>query len=58
MELPNPAHRHPRRRSAGFNAELHINALQGGFIAMEAMGDPNASIPTPHPVHCGLMAHF
>ena len=25
--------------------------LQGGFIAMAAMGDPNASIPTPQPVH-------
>ena len=25
--------------------------LKGGFIAMAAMGDPNASIPTPHPVH-------
>jgi len=25
--------------------------LKGGFIAMSAMGDPNASIPTPQPVH-------
>lgn len=25
--------------------------LKGGFIAMTAMGDPNASIPTPQPVH-------
>ena len=25
--------------------------LKGGFIAMPAMGDPNASIPTPQPVH-------
>ena len=25
--------------------------LKGGFIAMAAMGDPNASIPTPQPVH-------
>jgi urease subunit alpha len=25
--------------------------LKGGFITMAAMGDPNASIPTPQPVH-------
>ena len=25
--------------------------LKGGFIAMAAMGDPNASIPTAQPVH-------
>ena len=25
--------------------------LKGGFIAMAARGDPNASIPTPQPVH-------
>ena len=25
--------------------------LKGGFIAMAAMGDPNATIPTPQPVH-------
>ena len=25
--------------------------LKGGTIAMAAMGDPNASIPTPQPVH-------
>jgi len=25
--------------------------LKGGMIAMSAMGDPNASIPTPQPVH-------
>jgi len=25
--------------------------LKGGFIAMAQMGDPNASIPTPQPVH-------
>ena len=25
--------------------------IKGGFIAMAAMGDPNASIPTPQPVH-------
>jgi urease subunit alpha len=24
--------------------------LKGGFIAWAAMGDPNASIPTPQPV--------
>jgi urease subunit alpha len=25
--------------------------LKGGFIALAQMGDPNASIPTPQPVH-------
>ncbi len=25
--------------------------IKGGFIAWAAMGDPNASIPTPQPVH-------
>ncbi|MDH5204627.1 MAG: urease subunit alpha [Hylemonella sp.] len=25
--------------------------VKGGFIALAAMGDPNASIPTPQPVH-------
>jgi urease subunit alpha len=25
--------------------------LKGGFIAVSTMGDPNASIPTPQPVH-------
>jgi len=25
--------------------------IKGGFIAAAAMGDPNASIPTPQPVH-------
>jgi len=25
--------------------------VKGGMIAAAAMGDPNASIPTPHPVH-------
>ena len=25
--------------------------LKGGSIAMAPMGDPNASIPTPQPVH-------
>ncbi len=29
--------------------------LKGGFIAAAAMGDPNASIPTPQPVHFRLM---
>ena len=29
--------------------------LKGGFIAMAAMGDPNASIPTPQPVHYSPM---
>lgn len=29
--------------------------LKGGFIAMAAMGDANASIPTPQPVHYRLM---
>ena len=29
--------------------------LKGGSIAMAPMGDPNASIPTPQPVHCRPM---
>ncbi len=29
--------------------------LKGGSIAMAAMGDPNASIPTPQPVHYRMM---
>ena len=29
--------------------------LKGGMIAAAAMGDPNASIPTPQPVHFRLM---
>ena len=29
--------------------------LKGGFIAAAPMGDPNASIPTPQPVHYRLM---
>jgi urease subunit alpha len=29
--------------------------LKGGMIAAAAMGDPNASIPTPQPVHCRPM---
>jgi urease subunit alpha len=29
--------------------------LKGGFIAAAAMGDPNASIPTPQPVHYRAM---
>ena len=28
-----------------------FTVLKGGMIAMAAMGDPNASIPTPQPVH-------
>jgi urease alpha subunit len=32
------------RRQAGL-------ILKGGMIAAAAMGDPNASIPTPQPVH-------
>ena len=30
---------------------LFRSVLKGGFIALAAMGDPNASIPTPQPVH-------
>jgi urease subunit alpha len=29
--------------------------LKGGMIAASLMGDPNASIPTPQPVHCRMM---
>ncbi|HBF51695.1 MAG TPA: urease subunit alpha, partial [Massilia sp.] len=29
--------------------------LKGGMIAAAQMGDPNASIPTPQPVHTRLM---
>jgi len=29
--------------------------LKGGMIAAAQMGDPNASIPTPQPVHCRMM---
>ncbi|MGZ8260727.1 MAG: urease subunit alpha [Caldimonas sp.] len=29
--------------------------IKGGMIAMAAMGDPSASIPTPQPVHARLM---
>ena len=36
-----------RRSSASSRALI----LKGGFIAAAAMGDPNASIPTPQPVH-------
>ncbi len=33
--------------------------IKGGFIAAAAMGDPNASIPTPQPVHYrGMFASF
>ena len=37
-------------RPAFFGIKPSI-VLKGGFIAMAAMGDPNASIPTPQPVH-------
>ena len=37
-------------RPAFFGVKPSI-ILKGGFIAMAAMGDPNASIPTPQPVH-------
>ena len=37
-------------RPAFFGVKPSI-VLKGGFIAMAAMGDPNASIPTPQPVH-------
>ena len=36
---------------AGFFGIKPAVILKGGFIAMAAMGDPNASIPTPQPVH-------
>jgi urease subunit alpha len=36
-------------KPAFFAAKLEI-VLKGGFIAWSAMGDPNASIPTPQPV--------
>jgi len=29
--------------------------IKGGFIAAAPMGDPNASIPTPQPVHYRMM---
>jgi urease subunit alpha len=37
-------------RPAFFGIKPSI-VLKGGFIALAAMGDPNASIPTPQPVH-------
>ncbi|MFO1336842.1 MAG: urease subunit alpha [Burkholderiaceae bacterium] len=37
-------------RPAFFGAKPSL-VLKGGFIALAAMGDPNASIPTPQPVH-------
>ncbi|MDZ7592032.1 MAG: urease subunit alpha [Rubrivivax sp.] len=37
-------------RPAFFGVKASL-ILKGGFIAAAAMGDPNASIPTPQPVH-------
>ncbi len=37
-------------RPAFFGAKPSL-IMKGGFIAVAAMGDPNASIPTPQPVH-------
>jgi urease subunit alpha len=37
-------------RPAFFGVKPSI-VIKGGFIALAAMGDPNASIPTPQPVH-------
>jgi urease subunit alpha len=37
-------------RPAYFSVKPSL-VLKGGFIAAAAMGDPNASIPTPQPVH-------
>ena len=37
-------------RPAFFGVKPSV-VLKGGFIAAAAMGDPNASIPTPQPVH-------
>src|SRR5580765_6182778 len=37
-------------KPAFFGAKPSL-VLKGGMIAMAAMGDPNASIPTPQPVH-------
>ena len=37
-------------RPAFFGAKPSM-VLKGGMIALSAMGDPNASIPTPQPVH-------
>jgi urease subunit alpha len=38
------------RKPACFGVKPSL-VLKGGFIAAAAMGDPNASIPTPQPVH-------
>jgi urease subunit alpha len=37
-------------RPAFFGAKVSL-VIKGGMIAMAPMGDPNASIPTPQPVH-------
>ena len=37
-------------RPAFFGVKPSV-VFKGGFIALAAMGDPNASIPTPQPVH-------
>jgi urease subunit alpha len=37
-------------KPAFFGAKPNL-IIKGGFIAAAAMGDPNASIPTPQPVH-------
>ena len=37
-------------RPAFFGVKPSV-VVKGGFIALAAMGDPNASIPTPQPVH-------
>lgn len=37
-------------RPAFFGAKPHL-VIKGGLIAAAPMGDPNASIPTPQPVH-------
>jgi urease subunit alpha len=41
-------------RPAWFGVKPSL-VLKGGFIALAAMGDPNASIPTPQPVHARPM---
>ena len=38
MQLPNPAHRHARRRRAGFNAELDINGSRCFLAVAEETG--------------------
>lgn len=37
--------------ATGFFGVKPSTVLKGGMIAAAAMGDPNASIPTPQPVH-------